>query len=580
MVRWMFLAKTHAMPEDFAAQDTGFVALRDPKRFVHAVSVSLGDFECSARNRRHVFAVTGLWWRAMHRSFPSLVAVLVAVVSGFSVPNARAQTASEKEKVREILTLALEAVGRIEDSEDRLGKYAVLAKHQAINGDVLEAFASAEKAGDQREDALQFIAQAQAVRGDLAGAEKTAARIKDDLTFSQAIATVAISKARAGDFVGAFQIWEKKIKAFDILEALMLYHGFVRMQIRAGDLKDAARRLKSVPDPALFAFLSTAAAKAGDARNAARYLSDARKAKGGLVSPEGPAGVAIGLIEGGDTAGALRELEPVVASGEGQMVLPEIVQALTEQGDFAGALRAATRIEDRPDRAVAIAQIGRAQVDAGDRVGAAETLRQATAMASDVVSVLHRADALLVIAVARHRLGEKDAASKALGEVTQILAKAREGAEDTDAYLLGEAGKRLVDAWIGVGDVAAALAAARQLPSKAATGFFPRREGLLQIAQAQRRAGRIDEATKMFEAAFAEARTTAGGPEDIDPLASVVLSRSMAGDVDGALAWAKAETRPLARATLMLACSAGILDRDGTYSRTDPMHGIGAGEAR
>lgn len=393
----------------------------------------------------------------------------------------------------------------------------------ALFGDAIQ---TAQLAEDYRDWCLGAAARAQAKDGQLKAARETLRGCQCQA--NPYLAEIASIQAERGDEAGALA--EAARLGKEAREEVL--QGIAYRRAEAGDLQAAWKALESIREP-----LRLDTVRVTIARTQARN---------------------------GDVAGARATAARVKDKKLASMIGIFFVSDRISHGDLAGArlLAGDLRPEERPGVLLAIAS---QEFKAGERASALETLRQAQVAAASLRDVLVRGRFLAQLVVDQQRAGMDVDPLKVL----EVLPNQREKKEAFCMLARTQAAR---------GDVPASFESAKKVDSDPSCA-------LQEIALAQASAGRAQEAlqtirglrkpadvapaikeivSELAEAGkYAEARTLAGGiplagsyseEEGYDPPLSraVANAQTAAGDVAGALAWARSMQTPEPRAAALL----------------------------
>ena len=238
-----------------------------------------------------------------------------------------------------MLQEALTTAERIEDPEDQVNAFVLIAKAQEMAGDaqgavklIARSFAIAERSGDvdTRDHIYLDIAIVQAEVGKFRNALSTAERMKDSWTKYFAFINIAEEQVNGGDFRGA----EKSNS---------------RAMVAAEGIESDFDKFKSQA----FASIARIESKVGNAQNTAKFFS-----KAGAVAK---------LLEN--------------SWGVRDAVFGAIVREQAAVGYFRDALETTRRIENIAGRSSAFADIAIAQAQAGMAQDAVKSFSEALAIA-------------------------------------------------------------------------------------------------------------------------------------------------------------------------------------------------------
>jgi tetratricopeptide (TPR) repeat protein len=242
----------------------------------------------------------------------------------------------------------------------------------------------------QRSGALARISAAQARRGDLQASRATLARIKHgELAQGEALWAIAVAEARLGNFKAseaiAAGISEKSEKA-GALTAI------ASMQLRAGDtagamriLEEALKIARALPlvigeygqpidhKPSALAAIAGVQAEAGNIEEAAKNVQAIHKASWQDVAW---LNIAIAQVRRGNGQEALRTVERISDGDRKGEALKGIVVGHILAQDLPKAEQLAAQIKPSMWRGYAILEIAKAQARAGQRRAASATFQQ------------------------------------------------------------------------------------------------------------------------------------------------------------------------------------------------------------
>jgi hypothetical protein len=304
-----------------------------------------------------------------------------------------------------VLSDALAATDKIDDPRLKAQVLDMIAMTQAESGDTAGAKQSAEgivvNASEDaatadaelgwKKDAYAAIAGGEAGRGDIDGAQATVASIIDPDTKSLAYEYIAQALARKGDIAGA-----KRFAALAtgtdqtradraIAAALATTGNFEEAKAIAGSLDDDYEKVQALTA------IAQAQAKAGDSSAAKQTIELARAAAanvGDYLASATWGAIAMALVKAGDLDGAnsLRKIDEV-------RIARDIAVAQADLGDIAGAKQTIAQITDSSALACANARLALAQWRAHDITGATESLEAAKSAASEISGSSDQADA-------------------------------------------------------------------------------------------------------------------------------------------------------------------------------------------
>jgi RNA polymerase sigma factor (sigma-70 family) len=345
------------------------------------------------------------------------------------------------------------------------------------------ASASGKDQASRRQGASERTVRDDALAKCLAAAEQVGV----DVAKVKLLADLAFLKARAGNAAGAMKTLEMAVKLADAQKGTA--------EDRAGGLAQVAH----------------AQARLGQRETAVRTFRRALEVTGSaehpLVAPAGLYHVAKALILTGDTEWgwevwdeALRN-DPV-ARKTGSLLTTELAGLLTAAGDIRRARDALVALrEDKTDvsaygAAVAEIAIAEALLAKDDTTKAQEHLDAASARAlglPDLVgtALLLRPDALVKLAGAQARAGNKKGAVKSLEQVQAFLVADQRLSDDMPAYRKASCLAQLAVAWSAVGERDRSREPLRRARAIADAIQHPafRRAALAEVALAHSRLG-------------------------------------------------------------------------------------------
>jgi len=256
---------------------------------------------------------------------------------------------------------------------------------------ISDAFYSGEPTEGLRAD----IAAAQAWAGDLAGAERTAAAIRDANSRADAHRLIAEAQAGAGDYWGAM----RRAAAIEVAwQKDYAYLGIGIPQVRAGDFERALRTADTCEEDYnkanLYARTAVAQARTGDfasAMKTAAAIEDVQVAR--RWKAWAYCSIAEAEIEAGNEESAKETIElakPPAAGvkdlGDRALAYGQIATVQAEAHDLAGAMATAGGIVYAPWRAWACCQIAEVEAKAEDSEAfkkAIDLAREAAATVTD-----------------------------------------------------------------------------------------------------------------------------------------------------------------------------------------------------
>ena len=414
--------------------------------------------------------------------------------------------AGEKQSARETLAKALETARGIDDSSERARALLVVAAALTEMGERQSArntLTAAVKAAQQdvnryaslRAMDLRDIALAQARAGDEQSAQDTFAA-------AVAVAQGIRSEQARTKFLSKIESAQAKAKKADRAPAAAL-RDTAQAQAKAGNEQSAqdtfaaavaaASAIRQPPGRA-HALLDIAKAQveAGDTQAArdtlAAALAAARDIDSSSFRANTLAGIALTKAEAGYIGDALaiaQSIDDPSPMSFAALVLREITAMQAQSGDIDGALAAARGIDDPSYRAEALVDIASAQTRAGDKQAARDTLAAALAATRGIDYLFDRDKALANIAQAKAKAGDIDGAFATV-----------QGIDDLSRRATTMAG----------------------------------------IASAQAQAGDKQSARDTLAAALDVTQSTEHPIGRVDALVSVVFARARMGDIDDALA--------------------------------------------
>ena len=310
----------------------------------------------------------------------------------------------------------------------------------------------------------------------------------------------------------------------------------------------------------VFAEIAEAQAAAGDARGAARSLSDAREAaqweesgivrrlafnhiveaqaangdvQGALTTARGiedgtmrdwaVADIAKAQAEAGDIQGALTTARGIEGKFQRDRVFSDVARAQAEAGDIQGALTTARGIGDGFQRARAFSDIARAQAAAGDARGAARSLSDAREAAQGIGAFSWRARAFSDIARAQAETGNTRGAARSLSHAREDAEREKNDSDRIEAFA------DIAKAQAATGDArgaAQSLSDARE-DAQREGNRYSRALAFAHIATAQAANGDI-------QGALTTARGIGDGFQRALAFADIAKTQAAIGDVRGA----------------------------------------------
>ncbi len=250
-----------------------------------------------------------------------------------------------------------------------------IAIAQAVAGDMLPALrtVSTLPSGGPRVRALKAIAQVQASRGDIAGALQTAGSVKEDWVGSSMLLAVAQAQAEAGDIAGAIKTARTIPRNRDDFEL----ESFIAMaHARNGNLAEALSTARAIQSSnRLFLYVSLAAyqARAGDMAGALQMAEEIPEDPGSGLRELAFYGIVLGQVSTGDLAGARSTVARIKAPSVQADAIAVILGMQARKGDVVGSLGAAQALPDAQAREVALASVAAAQARTGDVASAIRT---------------------------------------------------------------------------------------------------------------------------------------------------------------------------------------------------------------
>ncbi len=270
------------------------------------------------------------------------------------------------------------------------------------------------------------IALAQALAGDVAGAKRLTAQVRDDSWKAEILKSVAIAQVRRGDLSGALatatSIGDDDAKAEALLE-------IAAAQVRGGDLPRARQTLAAARSALTSEYLGGLAPKVAFVRAAVGDLAGAQKAvastSGEIDRALAQCELILGATLGGNLPLARQRLpvarQQVEALPEGatrSRALVRLAAALAQVGDTQDALTAAGQIADARNRTEAYLEIAERTPKASQR----DAYRKAWSSAEGILQSVARAVAWCRIGAAAGACGEAE-------DAAELLRKARETAD-------------------------------------------------------------------------------------------------------------------------------------------------------
>jgi tetratricopeptide (TPR) repeat protein len=292
---------------------------------------------------------------------------------------------------------------------------------------------------NQRSTALARISAAQARRDDLQGARATLARIKDDKLWG--LRAIAVAEARLGNFKAAKATTDEISERSEKAGALT---GIASEQLRAGDragamraLEDALQIARALPlvigdkrqpsdhQPSALAAIAGVQAEAGDIEEARKTAQAIHKAPWLDVAWTN---VAIAQVRGGNRREALRTTERISDSDRKGEAVKGIVVGHILAKDLPMAEQLCAQIKSSWWRGHALLEIAKAQARAGQRQAAADTFRQLLREAEHAEDTRQYGNVkpglMSNLARAQASVGEDQAARAWIGKQSSDLVKA------------------------------------------------------------------------------------------------------------------------------------------------------------
>jgi len=445
---------------------------------------------------------------------------------------------------------AVTTAGAITDPYRRAGAFTGIAKAQVAADETRNAEASIRSAlaaaGQVAEPAFRGwafhdIVQAQIAADDPIGATQTVERIVTDRPLGAALALIADMQLRAGNLAAA-QATATKIRN-DASQSEVLRQ-IVAIQASTDALPAARQNLRLVDDAFYQAYalgdVAVAEIRHGNLKAADALAMRARKNYRALVYGR----IALARVDAGDVRGGLDTLARIDDPISRAAIQGRVASERAKAGDaaeaqrlFVSALSSLDVVPEEPYRkAVTFSQLARMQTASGDRAGARETLQRALAVGSGLKPGEQRDDALDLVARGQARAGDAEAAMATVSHVTDRI---------TRALLIRD----VVTVRTEQDDATAAGIAGFDDPLMRTAALF----GVLG-AQLTRSNGSVSAA--IIDAAHASVRSIAEAELKPAAFAALASVRFSSGDRDGgwsifqeALASAEALTREDQRAT-------------------------------
>jgi hypothetical protein len=221
---------------------------------------------------------------------------------------------------------------------------------------------------------------------------------------------------------------------------------------------------------------------------------------------------------------------------ERMWVLVAVAQAQAQVGELASALETAQKIGMGSNRVQALAAIAQAQAQAGNRVVAEATLAAALEIARGIDETagmrmeMEQVAALAAIAQAQAQVGGKEVAEATFAAALQITQWMQPGLEKWAALTDIALARVQVQVWAGKFDAALETAQGIDIFEKEA-----RVAALATIAQAQARAGGIDEARATWATMIQAMQGMESGWGRSQALAAIAKVQAKVGDFNAAL---------------------------------------------
>lgn len=342
---------------------------------------------------------------------------------------------------------------RIAQSEERIAEtvrglvYRVRKADKALPDDV-------RRGGPNRNAALFNMGDALALIGDIAGAERAAARIPDAELRSKVYATMASWYLARGNLAEALRMAENVSN--DVL-AEGLHYDLAEACAKAGQVAEAKRRAATYgAAPKVVAYLGIARGQAatGGRDGAVETLTQARRivaAQGGATADwrsAKPLFLRIITVEQcklGDIDGARSTAALINNKAEAGRALAAIIAAACVQGriHLASTTRAAAPTSSSD--AMLDAALAQGRFFAGERQQAEQMLAKARQAADSITDAVDRQGALRAIARTQGRIGDFPAARATLTEAAKLIAKAPKTKQTSLYHQLAIAQRRAGD---------------------------------------------------------------------------------------------------------------------------------------
>ena len=314
-----------------------------------------------------------------------------------------------------IISMALTAADRIEDSSDRSFAFNQIAIAQAEAGDVrgaertfMKSLAAAERLVVEKEWYIfASIAGAQARAGMFREALTTAERIEDPADRGGAFVSIAESLGKTGDVPGSVKLIARAIAIAERLEDVdtrdYIYYSIALAQARVGEFRNALSTAERIKHPStrhhIFSFIAKEQVNGGDLRGAEKSNSRAMVAAERIEEDlsvlsriKSMAFASIARIESkiGNAQNAAKFFSKAEAIaklienswGERDFVFNSIAREQAAAGYFRDALETTRRINyDSYYRSYTFADIALAQSQAGMAQDAVKSFSEALAIA-------------------------------------------------------------------------------------------------------------------------------------------------------------------------------------------------------
>ena len=303
------------------------------------------------------------------------------------------------------LSRALQAAGKIKDSDKRADTFADIGELFAEAGDMRRAMRSIDlaltaaegtEAGYYKLIALSTVVELQAKVDDPNWAARTMARVQalvrrveDESSRAEALAYVAEAQRKAGDARGAAQSIERALATAQRIEGEVyrgrVLAGIARAQAESRDIEGALATTRRIEGEVYRSdALSEIAQAQAESRDIEGALATTRQITDELHRDLAQLYIAEAQTESGDIEGAFATARQIEVESFRGRVLAGIANAKTESRDIQGALATTRQIEDELWRSRALVDIAKAQTEAGDAGGAARSIEQALATAQRI----------------------------------------------------------------------------------------------------------------------------------------------------------------------------------------------------